>query len=70
MMLAGAKTPLAQFVCGWVVAMVLLFLTPVFQNGESIAHCLSGQGSFKCWDRVLSLRHCVNFNASLCELKG
>jgi len=29
---AGAKTPLAQFVCGWVVGFVLLFLTPVFAH--------------------------------------
>ncbi|KAG1667610.1 hypothetical protein FOA52_001664 [Chlamydomonas sp. UWO 241] len=27
---AGAKTPLAQFFCGWVVGFVLLFLTSVF----------------------------------------
>lgn len=29
---AGAKSPLAQFVCGWLVAFVLLFLTPIFQR--------------------------------------
>eukprot|EP00195_Chlamydomonas_chlamydogama_P003258 CAMPEP_0202921966 /NCGR_PEP_ID=MMETSP1392-20130828/77673_1 /ASSEMBLY_ACC=CAM_ASM_000868 /TAXON_ID=225041 /ORGANISM="Chlamydomonas chlamydogama, Strain SAG 11-48b" /LENGTH=735 /DNA_ID=CAMNT_0049615567 /DNA_START=253 /DNA_END=2460 /DNA_ORIENTATION=- len=29
---AGAKSPLAQFVCGWIVGFVLLFLTPVFAN--------------------------------------
>ncbi|KAG1664415.1 hypothetical protein FOA52_009737 [Chlamydomonas sp. UWO 241] len=27
---AGAKTPLAQFICGWVVAFVLIFLTGPF----------------------------------------
>ena len=34
MMLSGAKSPLAQFICGWIVGFVLLFLTPVFQNGK------------------------------------
>lgn len=29
---AGAKSPLAQFVCGWVVALVLLTLTSVFSK--------------------------------------
>ena len=29
-MLAGAKTPLCQFVCGWVVGFVLIFLTTYF----------------------------------------
>lgn len=29
---SGAKTPLAQFVCGWVVGFVLIFLTDIFQN--------------------------------------
>ena len=33
MILAGAKSPLAQFTCGWIVGFVLLFLTPVFQKG-------------------------------------
>ncbi|GAX84213.1 hypothetical protein CEUSTIGMA_g11636.t1 [Chlamydomonas eustigma] len=29
---AGAKTPMAQFVCGWVVAFVLIFLTNFFSR--------------------------------------
>ncbi|GAX84215.1 hypothetical protein CEUSTIGMA_g11638.t1 [Chlamydomonas eustigma] len=29
---AGAKTPMAQFVCGWVVAFVLIFLTTFFSR--------------------------------------
>ncbi len=30
--LAGAKTPLAQFVCAWVVGFVLIFLTSLFEK--------------------------------------
>ncbi len=52
---AGAKSPLAQFVCAWVVGFVLLFLTTVFSklpmNVLGAIICVSVASLFE-WEQV------------------